>query len=86
MRKLLLAIPFLLAWLSPAMAQQPAPPQAYNFRVTADDAKLILNKLSEAPWKDVNVLMQSLINQVNAQNVPPPPPPAAPSPAPVPKE
>lgn len=64
---------FVLALASPAFAQ----PVAYTFTVSPDEANVMLNKVGELPWKDVNPLMQKLVAQLNAQNHPPAPPAAA---------
>jgi hypothetical protein len=58
----------LLLLLSPAWAQ----PKPVQFTLTQDEAQLVLNKLSEHPWKDVNPVMSKIITQLNAQMAPPP--------------
>ena len=60
----------LLLVATPVYAQE----RGLTFTVTQPEAQIILNKLGEMPWKDVNPLMQKIIPQLNAQLAPPPKP------------
>ncbi len=79
-------IPFLLIavpTLASAQAEQAPPPRLYDLKVTAEQLNTIIGKLTEMPWKDINLLMVELSKQIQAQNAPPPPlavpaPPASP--------
>jgi hypothetical protein len=44
--------------------------KTYTFSLTADQTNVILNHLSELPWKEANPLIQEIVKQVNAQNAP----------------
>ena len=59
---------------TPALAQNPA--QNVTMSITVAEAQQVFNLLGQQPWKDVNPLMQKLINQINPQLTPPAPPPA----------
>lgn len=79
MRTLLIGTLSILPWLAPAQAQQQAsPPKSYTLTVSSEDAVRIFNKMTELPWKDVNPLIQSLMSQINTQNIPPDTAPPAP--------
>jgi hypothetical protein len=67
MRWLVLSIALLS---TPALADQP---KVLTLTVPVADAQTIVNQLSTMPWKDVNHLMISIINQINVQMVPPKP-------------
>jgi hypothetical protein len=64
MKRFLLAFTLLA---TPALADQ-------KLTLTMDqaEAQLLINKLSEGQWKDVNPLMTKLIGQINEQMKPPP--------------
>ena len=59
---------------TPALAQNPA--QNVTMSITVAEAQQVLNSLGQQPWKNVNPLMQKLINQINPQLTPPPAPEA----------
>jgi tripartite-type tricarboxylate transporter receptor subunit TctC len=65
--------------VTPAFAQQPSQPtKDITWNVTVAEAQTILTSLGAGPWKDVNQLMQKLLNQANAQMVPRTAPPTTP--------
>ena len=66
MRRLFVAAALLLP--AGALAQE----RNVTWTITLDEANKILKKLGEAPWNEVNPLLQKLISQANAQLVPPP--------------
>lgn len=69
MRRLLLAV-FLLG-CSPSFAQQP--PREYTLRLSTQDIQYLGSVLVERPYKEVNVLLQRMQQQINEQAVAPKP-------------
>jgi hypothetical protein len=43
-----------------------------TWTITLSEANQIIKKLGEAPWNEVNPLLQKLISQANTQLIPPP--------------
>jgi hypothetical protein len=43
-----------------------------TWTITLNEANQIIKKLGEAPWNEVNPLLQKLISQANTQLIPPP--------------
>lgn len=73
MKAILLLSLVLLA--TPVLAQ----PKQVNIALTQEEWQLVLNKVSESSWKDVNSVMAKMISQINAQIAPPPPKEAKPN-------
>jgi hypothetical protein len=42
-----------------------------TWTITLSEANQIIKKLGEAPWNEVNPLLQKLISQANTQLIPP---------------
>ncbi len=79
-----LAFPIVLLAMTAAHAAD-APAQ-FNFTLpplTVEQANMVLNKLGELPWKDSNMILQSLIAQADKQSkaMAAPQPPASPAPS-----
>lgn len=55
---------------APCAADAPRP---LTLTVTNEEAGVLLNKLGELPWRDVNPLMTKLIAQINEQSKAAPP-------------
>jgi hypothetical protein len=62
----------LLLSSSIALAQE----KTYTITVTASQVVTIGNALSERPWKETNALINSIAQQISAQDKPATPPPA----------
>lgn len=78
MKKTIAVILFAISVL-PANAAD-APPKLYNFTgLTPQEAQMIMQKLTELPWSQVNALMVKMNNQIIEQNNPTPAPTPTPT-------